>query len=115
MATDTTVVIGIYITASGALCLGSTVYRILRAVDNAVVTLEAHTTAHAAAGFFLCLFFGQTLHALLEVAQNLLGIRYIFLTLQAGFELEVTQEQLVGRDDFLLGAVFVVVNGELGF
>jgi hypothetical protein len=53
MATDTFGVIGIDITPHGGFCFLDAENSILGTVNDAVITLKAHTTAHAAVGFQL--------------------------------------------------------------
>src|SRR3990167_6887199 len=74
VATDAQVVIGVHIAPHGRLRLGRALDRYLRAVDHAVVALEAQAAAHAALGFFHGLLLVQSEHALLEMAQYFIGV-----------------------------------------
>jgi hypothetical protein len=73
MAADAAVVIRVHITAHGGLLGWGTQHGILRAVNDAVVTLETHTATHAALCLCLCLGFIKALEAFLETAKYLVG------------------------------------------
>ena len=113
VAADALVVVGVHITTGGGLVLLDLEHGDLRAVDHAVVALEALAAAHAALGLGLGLGFHQGLQALVEVAQGLFGREVGDGALVAWREGEVAEEELLVRDDVAVGAVVVVVDGHV--
>ena len=92
MATNTLGVIGIDITTHGGISLLDPENSILRAENDAAVTLETHTATHATVGFQLSLFFRQALDTFTKGAQYGIGRNGAFITFVSCLVLEMTKE-----------------------
>ena len=114
MAADTARVVRVDIATSSGLVFRCALDGFLRAEDNAVVTFEAHATAHAAVGFCLCLFLRQAFHTFTVAANDVLRVNRNFLAQVTWSEFKVSQEQLRGLDDFVRGTVFIIVHSIIG-
>src|SRR5574337_219112 len=110
VAADALVVVGVDVAAGGRLRLLDLEHRGLRAVDDAVVALEAHPADHAALGLGLRLGLEQRQHPLLEVGERLVGAERRHLAPVARGVREVPEEQLGVRDHVAVRAVVVVVD-----
>ena len=114
VAANTLVVVSVDITTGSVLVFLDAENSILRAVNDAVVALKTHATAHATSGFSNSLLGAQAHTTFLEVPQNLFSGRATGAALVARGVREVAQEQPVRSDDLGAGAVFEVVYGIFG-
>src|SRR5512135_1000935 len=113
VAADALRVVGIDIAPGGRLVLLHAEHRGLRAVDDAVVALEAQPAAHAALALGHRLLLRERGEALLEVAERLLGGELDDIALVARDVAEVAEEQLVVGNDVARRAVLVVVHRDV--
>src|SRR3989339_73255 len=95
VATDTLVIVGVYITAQSGLCFWHTEYCSLRAVNHAVIALETHSAAHTTLAFSDCFFLGQRFDTLFKVTQSSLLVQRNDMTLITRRKFEMTEEQLI--------------------
>src|SRR5690606_4429808 len=98
---DTARVIGIHIPSRRRLLARRLLDRLLRAIDDAIVALEAQPAAHAAARFGPNLFLGERQQAFLEVVEHLFGADFDLPALVARGIREVAEEELVRGDDLI--------------
>ena len=101
MATNAAVIVRVDVAAHGGIGLGGALDGILRAVDHAIVTFEAHAAAHAAFCLGAHIVFIQAAEAFLEMTQYLVGADPGFLALVTRGVGEVPEIQHVMRNDFL--------------
>jgi len=113
VAANALAVVSIHITTCRGFATLDLEYCSLRAVNHAVVALEAQTAAHATLGFSHHLLVVQLHQALFEVTQCLLSIQRNVFTHVACHVGEVPKEQLVGWNHILARTVFKVMNCEL--
>ena len=114
MTPDAARIIRINVTANGVVFFLDLEHRNLRAIDDAVVALEAHAAAHTPATFVNCLLFGQTLRSFFKIVQDLIACNVFLLSFAAFFVSEMSQKQLVAGDNMCGRAIFVIVQGEFG-
>ena len=98
MAADALAVVGIHVTAGGGFALLDAEHSVLRTVDNAVVTLEAHAAAHAAVGFLDSLLVTKAVHAFFKVAQHLFRVWHVFATQYTLGVSKVAKEQFLWKE-----------------
>ena len=73
MTTDAFIVVSIHIAPGRALIFLDPEYRILRAVDHAVVALKTHATAHATPSFGYRLFVAETDATFFKMTEHLIS------------------------------------------
>ena len=101
MAADAFGIVGIHIPAGGRLILLDPKYCILRAENNAVVTLTTDTATHAAFCLSAGILFPQSVMAFRKMTKHFLRIRDRSITKIAGGLFEMPQEQFVRGNDFV--------------
>src|SRR5690606_38506156 len=113
VASDAAVVVGVDVAAHRRLLLRHPLDRGLRAVNHAVVALEALSATHAALGLGDRLGLSERLDAFLEIAERALAAQRDEPALDPRRVAEVTEEQVLVRDHVALGAVVEVVDRAL--
>ena len=95
VAANALVVIGVHVAAHRGILLFDAVDGILRAIDEAIIALHAHATAHAAIGLVMRLFCSGPKKALIEMAKNIVSTDIIFPSPVSRFIIEVAEKQFI--------------------
>ena len=95
MTANAAVVVGVNIAAERCFILFYLEYCILGTVDNAVITLKAHASAHAAVCLLLCGVTIQTCMAFSKVAEHFIRIRSLACSQITRCISEMGKKQLV--------------------